>query len=94
MQITKVYWREDALNNMKDILASYKGKGRVVTKRIVDYVAESIEILQKRPHNGYFETSLADQPQKIYAYYIANKNLKVLYYVEDDALYVVDVQDD
>jgi plasmid stabilization system protein ParE len=94
MEITKIYWRTDALNNLKDVFALYHRQGRKVTKRFIDNVAKSIEALGKRPYNGYIETSLMNQPQKVLSHYITNRKIKVLYYTENDTLYIIDFLDD
>jgi hypothetical protein len=94
MEITKIYWREDAVNNLKDILISYHRHGRKVTKRVIEHVIKGLEALRKRPYNGYIESSMLDQPQKVYSHYVTKKGIKVLYYTENDALYIIDFWDD
>lgn len=93
MEITNIYWREDALNNMKDILASYHRQGKKVAKKIIDDITKNIEALKKRPYIGYIESSMMDQPQKIYSHFLTNKGIKVLYYTENDTLYIIDFWD-
>jgi plasmid stabilization system protein ParE len=94
MEITKIYWRADALNNLKDIFALYHRQGRKISKRFIENMAKSLEALKERPYNGYIETSLMNQPKKILSYYITIRKIKVLYYTEDDALYIIDFLDD
>ncbi|MDR0744980.1 MAG: hypothetical protein LBF17_00580 [Mediterranea sp.] len=94
MEITKIYWREDALNNLKNILALYRRHGKKETKRIIEKVIKDIEVLRKRPYNGYIEASMLNQPQKIYSRFISVKKIKVLYYTENNTLYIVDFCDD
>lgn len=96
MEVTKIYWREDALNNMKSILASRhrKGKKAATIKKIIANVTKGIEVLKKRPYTGYIESSMANQPHKIYSHFLTNKGIKALYYTENDALYIIDFRDD
>jgi plasmid stabilization system protein ParE len=95
MEITRIYWKKEALNNLKDILVSYyRRQGKSVTKRIIEKVTKNIETLKERPYLGYVEVSMSDQPQKIYSHFVSNKKIRVLYYTENDTLYVIDFCDD
>ncbi|MDR0658781.1 MAG: hypothetical protein LBG18_07615 [Mediterranea sp.] len=94
MKITTIYWREDALSNLKDILAMHRRKGKLMAKRIIDSVGKTIEEVKKHPYNGYNEASMLDQPQKIYSHVVGNRRLKMLYYTENDTLYIIDFQED
>jgi len=93
MEIKNINWREDALNNMKDIISSYHRQGKKVVEKIIDEVMKDIETLKKRPYLGYIESSMMGQPQKIYSHFITGKQLKVLYYIKDDTLYIIDFWD-
>lgn len=90
MEITKIYWREDALNNFKDIIASYHRQGKKFIKRIINETTKDIESLRKRPYCGYIEASMKKQSQKIFSHYVANGHMKVLYYTENDRMYIID----
>jgi len=94
MEITTIYWREDALNNLKDILMLYRRQGKRNTEKIIDEVAKDLENLKKRPYLGYIESALKKQSYKIFSYFITSKQIKVLYYTEKDTLYIVDFWDE
>ncbi|NDV84345.1 type II toxin-antitoxin system RelE/ParE family toxin [Bacteroides sp. 51] len=93
MEITKIYWREDALNNLKDIIALYHRQGKKVADRIIDEITRDVESLRKRPYLGYIEASMMGQPQKIFSHYITSRQLKILYYTENDTMYIIDFWD-
>lgn len=93
MEIVNIYWREDALSNLKDIIASYHRQGKRVVARLINEIGAELEVLRKRPHHGYYEASMRGQSQKIFAYFITKRRLKVLYYTIGDTLYIIDFWD-
>lgn len=93
MEITTIYWREDAMNNLKDIIASYHRQGKKVAGKIIDEISKDIELLRKRPYLGYIESSMMGQPQKVFSYFITSRQLKLLYYTENETMYVIDFWD-
>ena len=93
MEITTVYWREDALNNIKDIIAAYHRQGKKVVNKVINEINRDIQSLKKRPYLGYIEASMMGQPEKIFSHYITSKQIKVLYYTKDDTMYIIDFWD-
>lgn len=89
MEIVNIYWREDALANFKDIVASYYRLGKKSVERMIGEVAKDIERVKSRPYHGYIESSMLGQPQRICSYY-TTRDIKILYYTENDTLYVID----
>lgn len=90
MEITAVHWREDALNNLKDIIAAHHRQGKKFVNRIINELTRDIEILKKRPYLGYIEASMTGMPEKIFSHYITCKQIKVLYYTKDNTMYIID----
>lgn len=93
MEITTVYWREDALNNLKDIIAAYHRQGKRFMSKVIDELTKNIEILRKRPYLGYIEASMTGQPEKIFSHYISSKQIRVLYYTKNNTMYIIDFLD-
>ena len=89
MEITNIFWREDALSNLKDILAQYHRQGKKVAKKIIEEISRDIEHIKKCPYHGYIESSMAGQPQKV-CFYFSSKQIKILYYAENDSLHIID----
>lgn len=92
MEITNIYWREDALSNLKDIIGSYHRQGKKVANKIIGEITKDIEYLKQRPYHGYIESSMMGQPQKVCSIF-SWKQIKILYYTENDTLYIVDFWD-
>ncbi|MDR3119302.1 MAG: hypothetical protein LBU44_07810 [Mediterranea sp.] len=90
MEIEKIYWRANALNSLKYILTIYHyRKGRAMAEKITKTIIDDIEEIRIRPYNGYIEPSMqGGLPQKIYSRF--SRKVKILYYTEDDTLYIVD----
>lgn len=93
MEITTIYWREDALNNMKDILASHYRQGKKFAERMINAIIDDLENIKERPYLGYIEPSMMGQSKRVMISFITRRQLKVLYYVEDDTLYIIDFWD-
>lgn len=89
MEITNILWREDAMNNLKDIVALYHRQGKKVAGKIIDEIFKDIEYIMKHPFHGYIESSMIGQEKKV-SFYFSSKQIKILYYTEKDTLYIVD----
>lgn len=89
MEITNIFWREDALNNLKDIIATYHRQGKKVAGKIIKEISKDVEYIKKHPFHGYIESSMVGQSKKV-SFYFSSKQIKILYYTEEDNLYIVD----
>jgi plasmid stabilization system protein ParE len=93
MELKKIYWRRNALNNLKSILVlCYRRKKLTAAKRLAEGLINDIEAIRKRPYHGYIEIAMQEQGQRQKIYSHLNRKVKILYYTENDALYIIDFQ--
>lgn len=80
------------MSNLKDILATYYRYGIKVVDKMAEDIVKDVTFLKTHPFHGYRETSMMKSPQKIH-FFISARQVKIIYYVEDNNLYIIDFWD-
>ena len=88
----RVEWLEPARRQLQEIFDYYSlvADGKVA-KKISGNIIEKARILIRNPRGGRREDLLEDQPEEFRR--LVDGNYKIVYYIENDAVYISNVFD-
>lgn len=92
MEIKNIHWKQEAIDNLKDVLVQNQRQGRKTpAHEIIESIDKNVLYIKDTPFRGYMELALTREhkPKRIFSYHI-DKQIKILYYTEKDSLYIVD----
>lgn len=88
----KVIWKEPATRRLLEIYHFVANGSPSAARRIFDEILDRTDQLANLPEMASIEPSLDDQPESFRSLVIEG-TYKVIYYLEDDAVNVIDVWD-
>lgn len=89
---TRIIWLPSAFINLDDIFNFLAQKSENAAVRLVNKLYSSASLLKTFPQAGSLE-SLLESRQKAYRCLVVEKHFKLIYYIENEVVYIAAVWD-
>lgn len=93
MEIKNILWKPTAqIKYKKTAQWYYKNMGKSAANKFVTGVINDIYRIKSQPNIGLHEPLLLDQPIKYHSL-VSHRNTKIIYFIENETLFIVDLWD-